>query len=837
MSSSWWEAMCWASPTARGGSSISGRARVPSPHGTAVIMALLLSAILTLVTQAQSITPSAIDADLIPKRIIYPEELVSRSFPGNASHVDHFRLLQRDGHSLLIGARNIVYNISIHNLQEYTNERIEWNSRTQDSEVCFNKGKSQDDCHNYIRVLARLGEGKFLICGTNSYKPLCRHYTQQENGTYNFIESSGVGKCPFNPRHNSTYVFTDGHLYSGTVADFQGITPLIFRDPLKTDPNDYQQLNAPDFVHSFTFESFVFFFFRETATEYMNCGKRVYSRVARVCKDDQGGSSSRFANSWTSFLKSRLNCSVPGSYPFYFDEIQSTSDVISGIYGGTENQIIYAVFTTPFNSLPGSAVCAFSMQDILESFEGDFKEQESLNSNWLPVHQSKVPEPRPGLCVNDSRTLQEANVNFVKTHPLMDEAVGAFFGRPVITKASLKYRFTKLAVDPQVRLHDGGTVDVLFIATDAGIIIKAINALSSNTTSKINPVIIEEIRVIDRPIVNLQMAKGANGQSRLIVITDVEVKSVELHRCGRAKTCSKCVDLQDPYCAWFEGTGRCAGLNAIFAGPIFQNVTSGVHSKCPYEGENEVFVIPPIKEPAEIAPSITPEPAKCMPCVCPEPNVCKQPEAEPTPSEDDAEVTTVINPNSGDDDIPNYEVNPYVQKSESESRTVVSISRLPDPQQEPAFYEDSPVLVRSTRRGRFLRGFAYSEAENTRPVVAAPLTSSITPSVYAIDTLVVSVGVSCVGALVIGFVAGFLFSRRCAIHEEDANERPYNEPEKLDNLVPASVNSNDYVDTNKHINNLMNSFNTKDTNSKMSNAMSNASTTSTLLKPAKSAYI
>ncbi|CAL4114259.1 unnamed protein product, partial [Meganyctiphanes norvegica] len=585
-------------------------------HGAALILTLLLSTILSLVAQTQSLTTSAIDVDLIPKRVIYPEELASRSFPGNTSHVDYFRLLQRDGHSLLIGARNIVYNISIHNLQENIEERIEWNSQAQDSEVCFNKGKSQDECHNYIRVLSRLDEGKFLICGTNAYKPLCRHYTQQENGKFNFIESSGVGKCPFNPRHNSTYVFTDGHLYSGTVADFQGITPLIFREPLKTDPNDYQQLNAPDFVHSFDFGDFVFFFFRETATEYMNCGKRVYSRVARVCKDDKGGSSNRFAYSWTSFLKSRLNCSVPGSYPFYFDEIQSTSDVITGIYGGAENIIIYAVFTTPVNSIPGSAVCAFSMKDVLESFDGNFKEQETLNSNWLPVHQSKVPEPRPGLCVNDSRSLQEANIDFVKAHPLMDETVNVFFGRPVISKASFEYRFTKLAVDPQVRLLDGGTVDVLFIATDAGIILKAINALSSNTTSQIKPVIIEEIRVIDRPIVNLQMAKVANGRSKLIVITDVEVKSIELHRCGRAKTCSKCVDLQDPYCAWFEGSGRCAGVSATFAGPVFQNITSGIHSRCPYEGENEVYVIPPVKEPENI-----------------EPIVCKQPENESIPSE------------------------------------------------------------------------------------------------------------------------------------------------------------------------------------------------------------
>lgn len=47
----------------------------------------------------------------------------------------------------------------------------------------------------------------------------------------------------------------------------------------------------------------------------------VYARVARVCRDDRGGPH-RFKQRWTSFLKSRLNCSVAGDFPFYFNEIR-----------------------------------------------------------------------------------------------------------------------------------------------------------------------------------------------------------------------------------------------------------------------------------------------------------------------------------------------------------------------------------------------------------------------------------------------------------------------------------------------------------------------------------
>jgi hypothetical protein len=57
---------------------------------------------------------------------------------------------------------------------------------------------------------------------------------------------------------------------------------------------------------------------------WFSCLQAVYSRVARVCKHDRGGPH-RFRNRWTSFLKSRLNCSVTGDFPFYFNEIRKCS--------------------------------------------------------------------------------------------------------------------------------------------------------------------------------------------------------------------------------------------------------------------------------------------------------------------------------------------------------------------------------------------------------------------------------------------------------------------------------------------------------------------------------
>lgn len=75
---------------------------------------------------------------------------------------------------------------------------------------------------------------------------------------------------------------------------------------------------------SYDIGQYVFFFFRETAVEYINCGKSIFSRVARVCKKDMGGKNILNYN-WVTYLKARLNCSIPGEYPFYFNEIRKCS--------------------------------------------------------------------------------------------------------------------------------------------------------------------------------------------------------------------------------------------------------------------------------------------------------------------------------------------------------------------------------------------------------------------------------------------------------------------------------------------------------------------------------
>ena len=91
------------------------------------------------------------------------------------------------------------------------------------------------------------------MCGTNAYKPLCREYLDERGSYVKRDEKSGLGLAPFSHRQNSTAVLVEESLFAGTVADFQGVDPIVFRDPLRTVQYDSTQLNDPDFVGSFDY--------------------------------------------------------------------------------------------------------------------------------------------------------------------------------------------------------------------------------------------------------------------------------------------------------------------------------------------------------------------------------------------------------------------------------------------------------------------------------------------------------------------------------------------------------------------------------------------------------
>lgn len=198
-----------------------------------------------------------------------------------------------------------------------------------------------------------------MICGTHAFSPQCREYEflaeedryierEQFNGQVKFINLIFIFKAlsPYDPKHNSTYYYSKelNEIFVGTVSDIGATDALIYRkrlprgNSLRTQKDDrvidgilyYIYIYAllyflePHFVGSFHYKDYVYFWYRELAAESQDNNRELqyYSRVGRVCANEAGGPSPA-QDRWSSFLKARLNCSIPEqTTPFYFNEIR-----------------------------------------------------------------------------------------------------------------------------------------------------------------------------------------------------------------------------------------------------------------------------------------------------------------------------------------------------------------------------------------------------------------------------------------------------------------------------------------------------------------------------------
>ncbi|XP_062848552.1 sema domain, transmembrane domain (TM), and cytoplasmic domain, (semaphorin) 6E [Trichomycterus rosablanca] len=445
--------------------------------------------------------------DLEPISIVGSEySYLYPSFQGNMTDNDTARLgldfqrMLRINHMLYIAARDHVFavNLSASTEQIIPQQKLTW--KTKDVEKCTVRGKNSDECYNYIKVLVPRNDETLFACGTNAFNPTCRNYkmsTLEQVGD----EVLGQARCPFESRQSNVGLFAGGDFYSATMTDFLASDAVIYRSlgdsssVLRTVKYDSKWLREPHFLHAIEYGNYVYFFFSEIAVEYTTLGKVVFSRVGRVCKNDNGGSPRVLERYWTSFLKARLNCSVPGDSFFYFDVLQSLTNVMQI----NHRPAVLGVFTTQANSITGSAVCAFYMDDIERVFNGKFKEQKTSESAWTPVPDEQVPKPRPGSCAGDgsaaayksSTSFPDDTLTFIKSYPLMDEAVPSMNGRPCFTRTTSRFKLTQLAVDTAAGPYKNHTV--LFLGSENGHVLKIL--ASTHPNSSYSSQLLEDIDV------------------------------------------------------------------------------------------------------------------------------------------------------------------------------------------------------------------------------------------------------------------------------------------------------------------------------------------------------
>lgn len=458
---------------------------------------------------------------------------------------------------IVVGARDHLYRLSVTHLEPI--ESVVWESPDETAAMCADKGQSEEDCHNYPKVLLTNGR-KLLACGTNSFSPICT-WREIDNMTVVTDTMDGVAKCPFNPASNISAILTDrGDLCVGGPTNFGDSDYAIYRSSsgsgtsaangIRTKQYDSMWLNEPQFVGSFETDKYFYFLFREAAVEYINCGKIIYSRIARVCKNDPGGGTAHpmLRDNWTTFIKARLNCSVAGDYPFYYDEVQSATFVPG-------DNVVYATFTTPENGIAAAAICAFNLTSIDAAFAGPFKYQEHTGSAWSRYQAPSVNARTHIDCPGQAGSLTNSHMG--RQLVLMDKAVksirtvghGRSTQRPLY-ETTLE-RLTHITVDV-LSTSTHVSQHVLFVATSGGEIRK-LNLLPGTMEACLVevwqpiPLLSSVITSRRNSVLFLQYLKDTDS---VYVGTQHELLRIPAAHCGRHVSKTSCLEAMDPYCGW-----------------------------------------------------------------------------------------------------------------------------------------------------------------------------------------------------------------------------------------------------------------------------------------------
>uniref|UniRef100_A0A9J8ABV4 Semaphorin 7A (JohnMiltonHagen blood group) n=1 Tax=Cyprinus carpio carpio TaxID=630221 RepID=A0A9J8ABV4_CYPCA len=458
----------------------------------------------------------------------------------NYSHTVLFH--QEGSNSLFVGGINNVLHFDVDSRQIVENFTLNPNLRCGES-----------SCENVVTIIERFQDYTF-VCGTNGNQPKCwKLFPRESNHSTEDIE--GIGFSPYTCSQNSLSLVADGDLYVAAPLYSDGTLLQFRRKAGRTNVWMYDQwVSEPTFISSFLAKNKndplnekIYVLFREKNSDTSPEADPWISRVARVCKVDEGGPKQLLQNIWTSFLKARLVCGIPRE-SLYFNRLQ---DVFIQHADDWRDSRVYALFSSSWNS---TAVCIYSLAELDFVFE---------NSTFKGYSEA-IPTPRPGACVKQSNSIPISTLQIIKDHPEMKEWIHPIQkDTPFFTSNK---NFTKIAVD-RVQASDESIYSVLLLATDNGVILKILEDGSK-------AFIISETHLCNgsAPVHSMKLD---SEKRKLFVGYPGQISVLDLQRCQDYNaSCEECVLSRDPYCAWTE-----QGCTSQTKGGI-QNIADGLTKIC-----------------------------------------------------------------------------------------------------------------------------------------------------------------------------------------------------------------------------------------------------------------
>ncbi|KAJ8377315.1 hypothetical protein AAFF_G00261640 [Aldrovandia affinis] len=444
------------------------------------------------------------------------------------------------GHSVP-GARDSILAVDSTHLRQ-KHKQIVWDVPEDKRRSCVAKGKTEGDCHNYIRLLEVMEGGRIYACGTYAFDPQCviinmSDFSLERSEDGSVRMETGKGKCPFEPSQHYTAVMADGVLYAATTSNFLG---TLFDISRATGPEG-ERIRMEQSINWLSDPEFV-------AKEYDLFTKVKVPRVARVCKGDVGGMKT-LQKRWTTFLKAQLVCEDRASGQRY--NILTNVFTKQHVPGEASSTHFYGIFTSQWEREELSAVCVYSLADINKVMAGPYKELKKNCENWM--NPEPVPNPRPGQCITSalkaegfesSLKLPDKVLTFVRDHPLMENSVVA---APLLVRRGITYTRIAVTLTPAAN-GDQGSAAVLLLGTDRGELHR-VSVVGQNAT------LLQETPLFSaqEPVNNILL-----HQDQALVGSPLSVVRVPAEGCGVFLTCEECAHARGLGCVWGPKEGGCA---------------------------------------------------------------------------------------------------------------------------------------------------------------------------------------------------------------------------------------------------------------------------------------
>ncbi|XP_038078346.1 semaphorin-2A-like [Patiria miniata] len=494
-----------------------------------------------------------------------------------------YRILNKIDESVYIGGNETLIRVFLAN-NEVAMEKIDTLATREPQGLvinCATKNPTTQEivCRNFIRIAEQTSSGDLLVCGTNAESRLCYRCPNAALAECTQLTTNYTALDVVPQQYNinaAAAIFKSGNedmLYGGGAAENTFSRFSVNADLSATKPINFELdtvtvgegfIKEPTFIgRPFDYthadgNEYVFLIYRETALEY-TAGTKVYSRIARVCKNDTGGTVN--TKKFVTFIKASLECSVPNG-----DEPAFEYNYIQDVVWDANNQSVYAAFTNQDNGPVSSALCQYRMEDIMNLFDnGNFLQQTggSVNAVWSEVTTQLIP--RPGTCYE---------VHTTDYPPLLDKSVPSYNAKertggtqvappsdfhksdpPILNVDDV--RFTSLAVDLQY------SSPVYFVGTSAGSVIK----FTTDVCDGDNMIKSVELAGFNAngPINGLELLRSADSAATFLVGTSDVQASIEWPlntKCQSAENELQCA-LRYPYCNYTEAGCGCTANNCI----------------------------------------------------------------------------------------------------------------------------------------------------------------------------------------------------------------------------------------------------------------------------------